>query len=51
MAAHPEHDLSHLWLRVERVLRAILTDRWSKEAWQRMKQEYPKLWAERERVS
>ena len=46
----PARQLWHPWLRVERLLRVIRTEPWSREAWERLKQAYPKLWRERERV-
>ncbi|MBI4609811.1 MAG: hypothetical protein HY726_12470 [Candidatus Rokubacteria bacterium] len=40
MPGTPAH-VWHPWLRTERVLRAILTEPWSAEAWERIKLEIP----------
>lgn len=37
----------HPWLRVERLLRAILTEEWSAEAWRQLRQEIVTVLAER----
>ncbi len=42
--------LWHPWLRVQRVLWAILTERWSADTWEQLKPEIPNVFAERSRV-
>jgi len=50
---HEERDtderLWHPWLRINRVLRAMLTTRWSAEAWPQVKAEFKKALALRSR--
>lgn len=33
----------HPWLRIEHILRAILTEQWSSEAWNQIRKEIPTL--------
>lgn len=40
----------HPWLRVQRALRIILTERWSAEAWRQLKPEIPKLLTTQSRI-
>jgi hypothetical protein len=40
-----EARLWHPWLRINRVLRAMLTERWSAEAWPQVKAEFKKALA------
>ena len=42
--------LWHPWLRVQRVLRAMLTERWDRRAWQQIRREIPKVLAEQRRL-
>jgi len=49
MPGTPAH-VWHPWLRTERVLRAILTEPWSAEAWERIKLEIPEILAEHARI-
>ncbi len=45
MADKRDRDWEHPWLRIERVFRAILTERWSAEQWRRIRPEIPKVLA------
>jgi hypothetical protein len=40
----------HFWLRIQRVLKAMLTERWDAATWRRVRREIPKALAERDRV-
>ena len=40
----------HPWLRIQRLLRAILTGDWNAEAWKQLNPEIPKLFAEQSRI-
>lgn len=40
----------HPWLRLQRVLRAILTEEWNAEAWRQIKPEITTVFAARRRV-
>ena len=42
--------LWHPWLRINRVLRAMLTTRWSAEAWPQVKAEFKKALALRSEI-
>ena len=42
-------DWQHPWLRVSRLLRAMLTEHWGEE-WQRIRLEIPKALAEKDRI-
>ena len=42
--------LWHPWLRINRVLRAMLTERWSAEAWPKVKAEFKKALALRSQI-
>ncbi len=45
MAVNPDERIWHPWLRINRVLRAMLTTRWSAEAWPQVKAEFKKALA------
>ena len=47
MPSHPSRERQHPWLRLSLLLRAILTERWHAQAWQRVKVEIPAVLAER----
>ena len=42
--------LWHSWLRINRILRAMLTTRWSAEAWPHVKAEFKKALALRSEI-
>jgi hypothetical protein len=43
----PDPRWQHPWLRIQRVLKAMLTERWDPAAWRRLRREIPKALAER----
>jgi hypothetical protein len=46
----PDARLWHPWLRIKRVLRAMLTTRWSAEAWAQVRVEFKKALALRSQI-
>jgi len=49
MPGKPAH-VWHPWVPIERVLRAIMTEQWSAEAWKQLTHEFPNVLAERSRI-
>ena len=50
MPAKLGRQWQHPWLRVSLLLRAVLTERWHGEAWERVKRDIPRLITERGRI-
>ena len=42
--------LWHPWLRVQRLLRSMLTERWNEEAWKQVKPEIKKALAQKSKI-
>ncbi len=50
MSTGSDRAWQHPWLRINRLLRAMLTERWSSQVWQRIKPEIKKAMAEKSRI-
>ncbi len=50
MVPAKRREWQHPWLRIQRVLRAILTEEWSVEAWEQLRREIPNVLAEQSRI-
>ncbi len=51
MVPAESRNWQHPWLRVQRVLRTILTEEWCAEAWQQLRPEIPKVIPEQSRIT
>ncbi|MFQ5519804.1 MAG: hypothetical protein ACE5FK_00260 [Candidatus Methylomirabilia bacterium] len=50
MLTLPKGSWQHPWLQVERVLRAILTERWDEDCWAQLESEIPAVLAAKSQI-
>ena len=50
MASPHDRRLWHPWLRIQRLLRVMLTSRWNAEAWKQVEPEVKKAMAKKSRI-